>query len=354
MSYIDNLRLVAANAGSGVVSLTGQQLTVLLNYISSIAATGTGDVMSDGSVPFTGEEDFQAGIKVDTISPSGTSGVSFDSQIVLKGYTTAQRDLLVTGEGAMVFNDDTDTIDYYDGAAWVSGVPSANPTFTGVVKIADGSAAAPSLTFTTDPDTGIILSAANSVGFVTNGVEKWSINSSGSLNPIADNTYDIGNGLVNPRDIQASRTLITGKASTTNGALTFQNSAGAATVTVAATGAKSVTIDNTGHDVEVGINGAAVSGVALYSAGVIRSATSLQVGDGSSTLSQPGADELLITASSGVSTSAGLTVGTTITTNAGSTNYSWGDVDNASPETQDKSIVVTINGNSYSIHATAL
>ena len=41
--------------------------------------------------------------------------------------------------------------------------------------------------------------------FYTNSVARWSINGSGALNPNADNTYDIGNLLVNPRDIHATR-----------------------------------------------------------------------------------------------------------------------------------------------------
>lgn len=46
------------------------------------------------------------------------------------------------------------------------------------------------------------------IEFHTNGVERWNINTSGSFVPILDNTYDIGNGLVNPRDITASRYVI--------------------------------------------------------------------------------------------------------------------------------------------------
>lgn len=44
--------------------------------------------------------------------------------------------------------------------------------------------------------------------FYTNGVARWSVNGSGALNPDTDNTYDIGNLLVNPRDIHATRSLI--------------------------------------------------------------------------------------------------------------------------------------------------
>lgn len=72
----------------------------------------------------------------------------------------------------------------------------------------NGTAALPSFSFTNDPDTGIFRSTANTLGFTTNGVEKWVINSSGAFNPILNNTYDIGNGSVNIRDINVGRSLV--------------------------------------------------------------------------------------------------------------------------------------------------
>ena len=313
-----------------------QTRTWLINVFGNIgatvdaqSATGNGDIKADGSVPFTGQETFSAGLKTDTISPDGTSGVSFTSMIGLAKYTSAQEAALVPADGFAYYNTDLDVIRTYNGSAWSNTAPSANPTFTGVVKIADGSAAAPSLTFTTDPNTGIILSAADSLGFVTNGVEKWVINSSGSLNPVLDNTYDIGSGLVNPRDIQASRTLIAGKASTTNGALTFQNSAGATTVTVSSPAAKQILIDNTGHDVIVGINTTPQVGIDLTAptlyCNTITVAVTLEITDTTTTITQPAADTMLLTASAGVSTSAGLTVGGGVKVTASSVktaNYS--------------------------------
>ena len=73
------------------------------------------------------------------------------------------------------------------------------------VKTGDGTAAVPAHSFTSDPNTGIISSAADSLGFVTGGTEQWLINSSGAFNPLTDNAHDIGNGTVNPRDIYITR-----------------------------------------------------------------------------------------------------------------------------------------------------
>lgn len=105
-----------------------------MNYLHS-TPSGGGDIFADGSVPFTGQETFQAGIRLN------------------------------------------------------NGTPAA---------VALGNSATNGLIF-----------GVNTVSIVTNGVEKWMVNSSGSFNPILDNTYDIGNGAVNPRDITVSRNVVT-------------------------------------------------------------------------------------------------------------------------------------------------
>ena len=118
MSNIDNLRLKGANAKTANVGVTGNDLLTIINYANEQGQIGTGDIKSDGSVPFTGQEDFQSGLKVDTITPSGTSLVSFAAMLGLKVYTTAQEALLVPTAGAVYYNSDLDAIRSYDGAAW--------------------------------------------------------------------------------------------------------------------------------------------------------------------------------------------------------------------------------------------
>lgn len=73
----------------------------------------------------------------------------------------------------------------------------------------DGTAASPSFSFTNDPNTGLISSAANSIGFSTDGTERWVINGSGALNPFVANTYDIG-GTNSIRDIGVGRNATIG------------------------------------------------------------------------------------------------------------------------------------------------
>lgn len=130
-----------------------------------------------------------AGDVVSATSETNLTGILSGNGSVISAITTSS--------GALVFAN-TPTL-----VTPIIGTASSTRILNG-----DGTTAAPAYSFTSDPDTGIISSAANAIGFVTGATERWSINSSGSLNPIADNTNDIGNGLVNPRDINISRNLV--------------------------------------------------------------------------------------------------------------------------------------------------
>lgn len=57
---------------------------------------------------------------------------------------------------------------------------------------------------------GLKDSGGGTLTFTTSSVDKWVINSSGGLVPNINNTYDIGNGSVNPRDITVARNAIVG------------------------------------------------------------------------------------------------------------------------------------------------
>lgn len=57
-------------------------------------------------------------------------------------------------------------------------------TTTGTVSTGDGTAAAPSHTFASDPDTGMYRSAANTLGFSTGGAVRFTVDSAGfSISP---------------------------------------------------------------------------------------------------------------------------------------------------------------------------
>lgn len=71
------------------------------------------------------------------------------------------------------------------------------------VLFTDGTASLPSISFVTDPNTGMFSSSANCIGFATNGSERWIMNASGAFSPLSDNANDIGSSGVGVRNIYA-------------------------------------------------------------------------------------------------------------------------------------------------------
>jgi hypothetical protein len=122
-------------------------------------------------------------MKANTVSEyTSGSGVTVDG-VLLKDYAV---DTNVAAAG-LTMSGTTIAADGTDAAIPVTITPKG---VAGILTAA-GSAAKPAYSFTSDPDTGIIDSAANSIGFVTNATEQWVINASGSLVPSVS-TNDIG------------------------------------------------------------------------------------------------------------------------------------------------------------------
>lgn len=89
-------------------------------------------------------------------------------------------------------------------------------TVTGPILLPDGTAAAPSLGFSSDADgtgTGIYRHGANVLGFSTNGAGQWSL-SAIDLSPITDNADDIGTTARRVKHIYTGR-IVTGAATPT-------------------------------------------------------------------------------------------------------------------------------------------
>ena len=78
----------------------------------------------------------------------------------------------------LLLGNDTFTLDSF--GATLSNKTLAAPVTTGQVSNALGSAAAPSLTFTGDLNTGIFSSGANAVDVATNGVARLTVNDTGA------------------------------------------------------------------------------------------------------------------------------------------------------------------------------
>jgi len=97
-------------------------------------------------------------------------------------------------------------------------VRGTSPTFTTSVLIPDGTAAAPSVQFSADTNTGIYRIGADNFGFATAGVLRWNISASGNLFSGSGNyDYNIGASLFLGSSGSASTPTFTfGSSSDTN------------------------------------------------------------------------------------------------------------------------------------------
>ena len=121
------------------------------------------------------------GIKVGT-GLSIAAGVLSASGTSASDATTTTAGLVTLADAAAIT---AGTVGKIPDAAQMKGqvdvkAPKANPAFTGVVYIPLGTAAAPSLTFTGDTDTGIYEAAANTVGIAAGGVSALEVTATGT------------------------------------------------------------------------------------------------------------------------------------------------------------------------------
>src|SRR3989338_8254151 len=113
----------------------------------------------------------------DAAAASALAAATFDPVLYLAksgnlsgllNTTTALTNLGATATGASLFTAATAAA----ARTAIAAAPLASPAFTGVVSVASGSAALPSLTFSADLDTGFWNPANNLLGVAINGVER--------------------------------------------------------------------------------------------------------------------------------------------------------------------------------------
>lgn len=89
-------------------------------------------------------------------------------------------------------------------------------TITGPILLPDGTAAAPSLAFSSDADgsgTGLFRESANTMAFASNGINQWRISPT-LFGPVTDNADDIGSTTQRVKHIYTGR-IVTGAATPT-------------------------------------------------------------------------------------------------------------------------------------------
>lgn len=144
----------------------------------------------------------------DAIFDSSSGGISFDLATSPQWIIDASGDLVPATDSADTIGLDaarpsnifTDSIDIGASAAstTITSTGEDKLTISGVLYGADGTAALPAYSFTSDPNTGISGDGSDGLFFSTGGVGQWTVDVSGDLIPVADSADDIGADATRP------------------------------------------------------------------------------------------------------------------------------------------------------------
>jgi hypothetical protein len=218
MSITGNLALDNISASGNVVTTNGIFWSGNGQPFSPSGATGsfttlvaTGNIVAASTANNVSDGDTTVG----SFISKGSAGVVGNLNINGNLWVTSGN-IRTTASTANIFNFSGATINIGNATPNIfMGLSTGNVTIGGNL-IAGANSRATSFvpTSTSIPAYGIYSPSAGAIGFSTNFTPNWLINVSGTLLPQTDNTFDIGNGLVNPRDITASRTIL-GKANVT-------------------------------------------------------------------------------------------------------------------------------------------
>ncbi|AKQ75864.1 ribonuclease III [Roseobacter phage RDJL Phi 2] len=95
-------------------------------------------------------------------------------------YINAEWIFFTPAEGWRAYNQTTNTLMIWNGAAWIDFSASI------LASASNGSAAAPTYSFASDTDTGMYRNAANELGFSAGGAEKFKVTTSQLISSTAD------------------------------------------------------------------------------------------------------------------------------------------------------------------------
>ena len=135
----------------------------------------------NGSVGFRMTIKSNGNVGIGTLTPEATALLdvySTSKGVLIPRMTTAQRDAIASpATGLQVYNTSTNVLNYYNGSAWAV-VGSGGGSSTSVSADA-GSAASPSVSFSADTNTGFYSGAADTIGISAGGSNVFNISSNG-------------------------------------------------------------------------------------------------------------------------------------------------------------------------------
>lgn len=213
MQISGNLNLDNISATGNIVTTNGIFWAANGSPFSPIAAA----IATSGTVIAAGN--IVAGSTANNVSDGDTTVGSFISKgsAGIVGNLNVQGNLWVssgnirtTASTANIFNFSGATISMGNATTNIfMGVSTGNVTVGGnIIAGANARAASFVPTGTAIPAYGVYSPSAGTIGFSTNFTPNWLINASGTFLPQTDNTFDIGNGITNPRDVTVSRNVV--------------------------------------------------------------------------------------------------------------------------------------------------
>lgn len=167
---------------------TGVNLTASDNgiYVASDTGAGTATVLTRASD--------QDGTPTNEVSGGNFTFVEQGSTLEGTGWTVVANGTVAIDADDMIWTQFSGVGVFLPLAGGTMDPSSAIVLDTGATIQLDetATAAAPTLTFDGDTDTGIFWGGINEIAFATGGTHRWSIDASGNLIPAATITYDIG------------------------------------------------------------------------------------------------------------------------------------------------------------------
>lgn len=147
------------------------------------AITTSGD--SNTGIYFSAADtiDFTAGGTRQMTVANGTVTLQSGTELVTQAGVVGTPAIYPTGDpNTGLYFSAADTVDVSAGGTRIFTVGTGGPTVqTGVLTLPAGSASAPSITASGDPNNGIYFPSTDAVGITTNGSQKFQINSTGQI-----------------------------------------------------------------------------------------------------------------------------------------------------------------------------